>query len=454
MFKKIEIWVLYLSFIFFFIIFIVFGGLALREYKGGYYRPIITPISKVALFLIELPSNMRSMLSDDQRKPLKVRDRFPDIDGFKGEGLDYEAYILLSRFDANINQSIVELIDLQSFDILHTWNPDVNEYFKNIDKSAGTKWENIDRDRADHRFRIVHPFLSYDGNLIFKYGSPLLSIDKTNKLVWMNDDYVHHHSIEKDSDNHLWVPVHFYPYKIDKKYVGNSLGTFYDDGIRQISTNGEVLFEESVTQIFINNGLEYLLFAVGDRDVFVKDPLHLNDIQPVLKDSEFWKKGDLFLSFRHQSMVILYRPSTGKIIWKSAGKFFHQHDVNILDDHRISIFNNNSKDFYNGDFVDGHNEIIVYDFEKKSYSSYLKKSLEDEDVRTVTAGRGRILLNGDLFIEEGNHGRILYFNKDGSLRWTYVNRSKNGEVFRPHWSRVIDDPVDMKIIHKFFKIKN
>ena len=36
-------------------------------------------------------------------------------------------------------------------------------------------------------------------------------------------------------------------------------------------------------------------------------------------------------------------------------------------------------------------------------------------------------------------GRILYFNKDGSLRWTYVNRSKN-----PHWSRVIDDPVDMK----------
>ena len=32
----------------------------------------------------------------------------------------------------------------------------------------------------------------------------------------MNDDYVHHHSIEKDSDNHLWVPVHFYPYKIEQ----------------------------------------------------------------------------------------------------------------------------------------------------------------------------------------------------------------------------------------------
>ena len=75
------------------------------------------------------------------------------------------------------------------------------------------------------------------------------------------------------------------------------------------------------------------------------DPIHLNDIQPVNFDGEFWKKGDVFLSLRHQSMVLLYRPSTNEIIWKGTGPFFHQHDVDILDNHRISIFNNNSKDF-------------------------------------------------------------------------------------------------------------
>ena len=35
--------------------------------------------------------------------------------------------------------------------------------------------------------------------------------------------------------------------------------------------------------------------------------------------------------------------SNSKIIWKGNGPFGHQHDVNILDDHKISILNNNSK---------------------------------------------------------------------------------------------------------------
>ena len=73
------------------------------------------------------------------------------------------------------------------------------------------------------------------------------------------------------------------------------------------------------SKIFIDNGLEYLLFSVGDR-YFDKDPIHLNDIQPVDFDGEYWKKGDVFLSLRHQSMVLLYRPSTNKIIWKGTGK--------------------------------------------------------------------------------------------------------------------------------------
>ena len=86
------------------------------------------------------------------------------------------------------------------------------------------------------------------------------------------------------------------------------------------------------------------------------------------------EKGDVFLSLRHQSMILLYRPLTNEIIWKGTGPFFHQHDVDILDSHRISIFNNNSKNFVNGDVVDGNNEVVIYDFKTNEYSSYLKKS--------------------------------------------------------------------------------
>ena len=65
-----------------------------------------------------------------------------------------------------------------------------------------------------------------------------------------------------------------------------------------------MLYQQSVSEIFISSGLEYLLFAVGDRS-FTKDPIHLNDIQPVDIESQHWETGDIFLSLRHQSMVLL-----------------------------------------------------------------------------------------------------------------------------------------------------
>ena len=42
------------------------------------------------------------------------------------------------------------------------------------------------------------------------------------------------------------------------------------------------------------------------------------------------------------------------MVWYRS--IFHQHDVDILNDHQISVFNNNSKDFVGGDVVDGNNE--------------------------------------------------------------------------------------------------
>ena len=96
-------------------------------------------------------------------------------------------------------------------------------------------------------------------------------------------------------------------------------------------------------------------------------------------DGEFWQKGDVFLSLRSQSMVLLYRPSTNEIVWSGTGPFFRQHDVDILDEQSISIFNNNAKDFVNGEVVDGHNEVIIYDFKNDKYDYYLNESLRKNE---------------------------------------------------------------------------
>ena len=285
--------------------------------------------------------------------------------------------------------------------------------------------------------------MTVDGGLLFN-AFPLRKIDACSNLVYQVFHDGFHHSIETDSENNIWVPSSMYPQSLPSYKVGSTLtGGFVDDAIVKLSPSGEVLFEKSVSQIFIDNGLEYLLFATGDRQ-FTNDPIHLNDIQPVDFDGEFWKKGDVFLSLRQQSMIVLYRPSTNKIVWKGTGPFFHQHDVDILNDHEISIFDNHSKDFVGGDIVDGHNQVVTYNFKTNKYSTYLNQSLIENDVRTLTSGRSQILDNGDLFLEETVHGRTLYINADGSLRWTHLNRDDNNNVYRVGWSRILYNEKDIK----------
>ena len=49
--------------------------------------------------------------------------------------------------------------------------------------------------------------------------------------------------------------------------------------------------------------------------------------------------------------------------------------------------------FFDGEKVDGNNEVVIYDFKTDSYSKYFDESLQQYDVRTVTEGRSQILDN-------------------------------------------------------------
>jgi hypothetical protein len=97
--------------------------------------------------------------------------------------------------------------------------------------------------------------------------------------------------------------------------------------------------------------------------------------------------------------------------------------------------------------------VIIYDFKTNEYSSYLKDSLSKNNVKTITNGLSQILPNGDLFIEETEYGRTLYFNADGSLRWTHVNRAEDGNVYRVGWSRILYTKEDIQTVNNFLTHK-
>ena len=447
MFKKFEIWILYVAILLSIIFAVGFGALVRQELVGNVKAGWI---SKTALVLAEIPMNFKTILAGPSID-LVVEDRFPNSNGFDGVPVENEAYLLLSRYDGSLQEGVVELVDLTNFRVLHTWNPDIDGFNKKIDEVG--EWAYLDQNTNNKRFLLTHPKLTKDGGLLFQYFyAPLRKIDVCSNLIFQNTNDQFHHSIETDTEGNIWVPSHLFPQTLPVEKVGR--GSILKDGyldvaIVKLSQDGKILYEKSVSEIFIENGLEYLLFATGNG--YDQDPIHLNDIQPVNFDGEFWQKGDVFLSLRSQSMVLLYRPSTNEIVWSRTGPFFRQHDVDILDEQSISIFNNNAKDFVNGEVVDGHNEVIIYDFKNDKYDYYLNESLERNEVRTKMQGRSEILPNNDLFVEETNYGRTLYFNADGSLRWTHVNRAENGKVYTVGWSRILYTQDDLNVVNKFLE---
>ena len=438
MFKKIEIWILYLVLLLGIPVTISFGLLVRQELKGNIK---LGSVSKTALFLAEIPVNIKKILIANQSSDLKVEDRFPLLRSFKGTPNSQESYLLFSRYDGDLREGIVELVDLTNFKVLHTWNPDIDEFNRSVKKKDEFKF--LKRDHNNSRMLLRHPILLNDGGLVVQDQTPLIKIDNCSNLIFQNTHDYFHHSIETDIEGNIWVPSHMYPQSLPIQKVGRNLleeAGYIDDGIVKLSPDGKILFEKSVSQIFIDNGLEYLLFSRG----FIIDPIHLNDIQPVDFDGEYWKKGDVFLSPRYLSAIIHFRPSNNKVINYIKGPFAQQHDIDIISNKEISIFNNNN-------FItdNEYSEILIYNFETNKFRKLFNNQLKNNNFETQSNGLSEILDDGSLMVEETIHGRIILFDQEGKKEWEFVNKDDNGDIGRLGWSRIIED---VSLIEKFKKL--
>ena len=235
-----------------------------------------------------------------------------------------------------------------------------------------------------------------------------------------------------DLDGNIWVGILMRPEsKYVKKYF---LNNYQEDGIAKVSSNGEILYSKSVNELLIENNIFPKNFAYNSFQLTTKNPTHLNDIEPAFTDTEYWKKHDIFMSLRNLSAIVHYRPSTNKIINYITGPFAEQHDVDIISDKEISIFNNNQ--FY----VDNqYSEVLIYNFETKKFKKLLNDQLKKENFKAHANGLSQILEDKSLLVEESVHGRIILFNKEGEKEWEYINKDKNGDISLFSFSSVVED---------------
>jgi hypothetical protein len=432
LFRKVELWFVAIILVLALIGAVLFGSVVLTTIKGGSRFGVVGDLAVSAADIPNQAKEIVNVFLKGNKQALQASgDRFKKRAGFtfsfpSGSRPDL-GYLVLARYDPEISRSVAELVDLNTQKTVHRWLPDYAGIAAQVTIQSGL--DDVHTYDAPDRVRLFHPLILEDGSLVYSNYSPLVRVDACSRTLWTAEG-LFHHSVESADDGGIWAPSY-----IEPQTLPGVLPTFKQDAITKVSREGKIVFRKSVAELLIENNLGYFVYG---HDNYSDDPTHLNDIQEVTFDGQYWKKGDLFISARNISSIILYRPSENKVIWHKQWNWVHQHDVDILDDHRISIFDNHKYAYHNRHVVHGNNDVKIYDFETDEVSSPWAEALKTHDVRTINQGRSEVLSQDDVYVEETNYGRALMLNTKGDIIWEYINRGSDGILYYLNWSRVLN----------------
>ncbi|MDC3005247.1 arylsulfotransferase family protein [Candidatus Pelagibacter sp.] len=436
MFKKIELWILFLVALILLVFSFFFGVLVRQELEGSTKLGII---SKSALEISRVPARLKWIFSYKNTNPQFLEESNEKKIVLSENKLDSDDLYLLSRYSNKYRQGIVELRTLKDLKLLHTYIPNQENFF--LELKDKDNFDVIKNNSLDTRFQIDSPILNSDGSITAVSANSLFTIDLCNNLKILNLDKHSHQSLNIDASGNFVFPLKIKG-RIDySNYIDINNEQFENNGIGIFSQDGKMLFSKSIIEILIDNGHIGFLFGI-DRKLY-DDPIHLNDVEPAKFDSDYFKKDDLFLSLRHRSAIIHYRPKTNKVIEIIMGPFSHQHDVDILDNKTLLFFNNNTINYLvddsipYGEKVVGYNEILKYDLENKKFSNFINPIMKDKNVKTPTQGLIEVKENYVL-VEEHDNGVIHLFSPKNEVFWQFKNVDQN-KKFRVNWGRIESD---------------
>jgi Arylsulfotransferase (ASST) len=384
---------------------------------------------KASLVIANLPNEVRNLLhghffaevaGDGVSSAVKGGFQRLSADATKGP----EAGLLIARYSSESDRNVIDLISERTGQLWRRFDPESPVLGYNFHAFG------LEKAIAGSRARLhpTHPLLLDDGSLVFTGGEPLVKVSICGQVSVLDSGFFHH-SIERDADGNLWAAR-----ALDHTSKKGVTWKLSESEIVHFDQTGKILQHTPLYQILADNGLAYMV----DGRPYSVDPFHINDIQPVLTSGPFWQKGDVFISLRHLSMVFLYRPTTGAIVWHREGPWLSQHDVNILDDHRITIFDNHVSQGFGPAIVEGTNKLATVDFRTGKVTYDYDAAFARHAIKTVSQGRGQILPGGDLFVEDTDGGRLMRMAPDGTVRWRFIHTKPDGTRMVLGWSRYLD----------------
>ena len=308
------------------------------------------------------------------------------------------------------------LIDMQGH-VVHEWRRPFSSVWQ---PAAG----GVQRPQPDSHVYFRRALAYPNGDLLAVYesvgdtpfGYGLVKLDRNSEVVW-NYPGRAHHGIDIGADGNIYVLTHEFTDKPLKDYA-HIASPRLDDFLVVLSPDGEELKKISLLNAVARSKYRLLLNTISSP-AFI-DPLHSNSVSYITDvaaaNFAFGKEGQVLLSFREPSAVVVLDVDTEEIVWAARGSWIGQHDPEILANGHILLFDN----YGNFEGPEGRSRVIEFDPRTMEivwqYSGTAERPLDSH----IRSSQQR-LANGNTLITESNGGRILEVTPDREIVWEFLN---------------------------------
>lgn len=314
---------------------------------------------------------------------------------------------------------IVYLIDIDG-NVVHTWEMPYAPGNYGYLTERGTLFYNGKVSEESDRFICRQPWK----------GGAVLETDWNGRVLWEVRHPDHHHDgIRLQNGNVLLICLAQLPQQLASTVKGGLAGSehngeIYSDYLVEMTTDGKSVWEWRAWEH---------LDPEADRIAAVQDYraewTHANGVAEL-------PDGNIALSFRNISTVIIIDRKTGKIIWKlGAPPLSGQHAPMPLTNGHLLLFDNGP---HRLDHTMPFSRVIEVELATKQIVWKYQEQREYEFFSPRISNAQR-LPNGNTLVCEGDFGRLFEVTTDGELVWEYVNpffgedlKGLNNRVFRAY----------------------
>jgi outer membrane protein assembly factor BamB len=320
-------------------------------------------------------------------------------------------------------ESVINLVDMSGA-VVHQWELPLEQLFA------------VNPERGSWRIGSIHATPSHaypNGDLLVvisvrgdtPWGYGVALIDKDSDLKWLFKERAHH-DLDVAPDGKIYTLGHFVDQK-PREGLEMIVTPFIDDTVIILDESGKKLREFSILDAIYGSDYEAVL-RYFDPDTFNGDLLHVNSIQYVsaelAKSSSIANEGDVLLSSRNSSSLLLIDTETEKVVWAARGSWYLQHDPEFLANGNILLFDNQ------GDIANsGNSRVLEFDPETMTHVWEFPGDSGEILYSSVKSSQQR-LANGNTLITETNNGRLLEVTPGKEVVWEFYiperREKKNG----------------------------